>query len=144
MKSSWILASALAGTLAITGSAVRATQDGPNRDFGLFIADQLRAHSEQLFGFSHPLRESSVGPYDGADNTKAIEVADGLSVSLVSSSVASATDQIALWPDDDRPRYLFVCDEETSNPAVQRVDLSRPPASNSTTIVTGLLSCDPV
>jgi len=144
MKSSWIFASAVAGALAVAGSAGRATEDGPNQDFGLFIAEQLRAHSEQLFGFSHPLRESSVGPYDGADNTKAIDVAQGLSVSLVSSSVASATDQIALWPDDDRPRYLFVCDEETSSPAVQRVDLSKPAASNATTIVTGLLSCDPV
>src|SRR5215831_6861986 len=56
----------------------------------------------------------------------------------------SAADQIAMWPDDENPKYLFVCDEETSNPAVQRVDLSKPPASNATTIVTGLISCDPV
>jgi len=42
-------------------------------------------------------------------------------VSLVSRSVASAADQIALWPDSDHPTHLFVCDEETSNPAVQRV-----------------------
>jgi secreted PhoX family phosphatase len=33
---------------------------------------------------------------------------------------------------------------ETSDPAVQRVNLSAPPGSNATTIVTGLLSCDPV
>src|SRR6476469_10583488 len=49
-----------------------------------------------------------------------------------------------MWPNDDNPQFLFVCDEETSTPAVQRVDLSRPPASNATTIVTGLSSCDPV
>jgi hypothetical protein len=137
--------SALAGGLtAAVLLAARARAEGPTVDFGLFVADQLRAHSEQLFGFIHPLGESSVGPYDGADNTRAIEVAHGLTVSLVSSSVASAADQIALWPNDDHPRYLFVCDEETSIPAVQRVDLSKPPASNATTIVTGLLSCDPV
>ena len=65
-------------------------------------------------------------------------------MSLVSSTVASAADQIALWPDDDHPTHLFVCDEETSNPAVQRVDLSRPANANATTIVTGLTSCDPV
>ena len=46
--------------------------------------------------------------------------------------------------DNDHPKYLFVCDEETTNPAVQRVDLSKPAASNATTIVTGLSSCDPV
>src|SRR4030095_2991195 len=110
----------------------------------LFIAEQLRAHSEQLFGFTHPLRESVLGPYGGAGNTKAIDGAHGLTVSLVSSAVASATDQIAMWPDDENPTHLFVCDEETSNPAVQRVNLSQPPGSNVTTIVTGLLSCDPV
>ena len=65
-------------------------------------------------------------------------------MSLVSSSVASAADQIALWPDDDHPKFLFVCDEETTDPAVQRVDLSKPAGSNATTIVTGLVSCDPV
>jgi secreted PhoX family phosphatase len=135
---------AIAGSLAAALLAARPKADSPKTDFGLFIADQLRAHSQQLFGFSHPLAESALGPYDGADNTEAIQVASGLHVSLVSSSVASATDQIALWPNDDRPTHLFVCDEETSIPAVQRVDLSRPPGSNATTIVTGLSSCDPV
>jgi hypothetical protein len=109
MKSSWIFASALAATLAITGSAVRATQDGPNRDFGLFIAEQLRTHSEQLFGFSHPLRESSAGPYDGVDNTKAIDVAQGLNVSLVSSSVASATDRPNRHVAGRRSAAISVC-----------------------------------
>src|SRR5262249_10134042 len=32
----------------------------------------------------------------------------------------------------------------TSVPAVQRIDLSKPVGSNTTTIVTGLISCDPV
>src|SRR4029078_2671347 len=71
-------------------------------------------------------------------------VAPGLQVSLVSSVVASAADQIALWPNDEHPTHLFVCDEETSDPSVQRVDLSRPANANVTTIVTGLSSCDPV
>jgi secreted PhoX family phosphatase len=136
--------SVLAGGVAVAVLAARVTAESPKADFGLFIAEQLRAHSEQLFGFHDPLRRSALGPYDDADNTKAIEVAPGLHVSLVSSSVASATDQIALWPDDENPTHLFVCDEETSNPAVQRVDLSKPAGSNATTIVTGLVSCDPV
>jgi secreted PhoX family phosphatase len=118
--------------------------DHGRADFGAFVQSQLAAHSEQLFGFNRPLDESAPGPYDGPDNLQAIQVAPGLQVSLVSSSVASAADQIALWPDDDNPKFLFVCDEETSVPAVQRVDLSQPPATNATTIVTGLSSCDPV
>src|SRR5262249_50853514 len=115
-----------------------------DNDFGAFVADQLRAHTLQLFGFTAPLDESTLGPYDGPDNLQSIQVAPGLQVSLVSSSVASAADQIAFWPDDDRPTHVFVCDEETSNPAVQRVDLSGDPSSNATTIITGLSSCDPV
>jgi secreted PhoX family phosphatase len=122
----------------------RPAAQNPNTDFGTFVQEQLRAHSEQLFGFRHPLSESATGPYTGLDNTQAIEVADGLKVSLVSSSVASAADQIAFWPNDEHPTHVFVCDEETSNPAVQRVNLSGPPSSNATTIVTGLSSCDPV
>jgi len=122
----------------------RPAAQNPNSDFGSFVQDQLSAHSEQLFGFRHPLSKSALGPYTGLDNTHAIEVADGLKVSLVSSSVASARDQIAFWPNDDHPTHVFVCDEGTSNPAVQRINLSDPPNSNATTIVTGLSSCDPV
>jgi len=131
-------------SVAVVGMTSRAIATNPHVDFGSWVAEQLSAHSEQLFGFKHPLEESALGPYDGADNTQAIQVAQGLHVSLVSSSVASAADQIALWPDDDNPKFLFVCDEETSVPAVQRVDLSRPANANATTIVTGLISCDPV
>src|SRR5262245_43714962 len=140
----------LVGTcLLVIGFAVvvmtsRARAKNPNADFGTFVQSQLRAHSEQLFGIEQPLAQSALGPYDGPDNLQAIQVARGLKVSLVPSSVSSATDQIALWPDDENPRFLFVCDEETTDPAVQRVDLTKPPSSNATTIVRGLSSCDPV
>jgi secreted PhoX family phosphatase len=144
MQRTLIITGALAGALAIAAPIARPSADGVDDDFGSFIADQLRAHSQQLFGFSHPLAQSALGPYDAADNTKAIQVAQGLSVSLVSSAVASAADQIAMWPNDADPRYLFVCDEETTDPAVQRIDLRLPPSTNATTIVTGLSSCDPV
>src|SRR5262245_6038447 len=132
--------------LALVGLASRtiATHSHGDGDFGSFVADVLADRSEQLFGIGRPLEESALGPYDGADNLQAIKVAQGLHVSLVSSSVASAADQIALWPDDDHPKFLFVCDEETADPEVPRVDLSKPAASNATTIVKGLSSCDPV
>ena len=144
MFRSFVRSSLLVCGLAFVWMSARTFADNPHVDFGAWVQDQLSDHSEQLFGFRHPLEKSALGPYDGADNTKAIVVADGLTVSLVSSSVASAADQIAFWPDDEHPRYVFVCDEETSTPAVQRVDLTMPPGSNATTIVTGLSSCDPV
>src|SRR5882672_9379524 len=134
MRLSLIATCVIATGAAVVGLTSRMKADHPHRDFGSFIADQLSDHSEQLFGIKRPLDESALGPFDGPDNTQAIQVAPGLHVSLVSSSVASAADQIALWPDDDRPRFLFVCDEETTNPAVQRVDLSKPASNNATTI----------
>jgi len=109
----------------------------------MFVADQLRARAMELFGFHHPLDESAIGPFDGP-SVDALELAGGLKATLISSAVENAADQIAMWPDDEHPTHLFVCDEETSNPAVQRVDLSEPPSANATTIVTGLVSCDPV
>ena len=130
--------------LAVVGMTSRTQADHPRVDFGTFVQDQLNEHTEQLFGFKRPLDQSALGPYDGADNLQAIQLAPGLHASLVSSSVASAADQIAMWPDNDHPKFLFVCDEETSVPAVQRVDLSKPANNNATTIVTGLISCDPV
>jgi secreted PhoX family phosphatase len=131
------------GAVAVTSIAAATVINNPKEDFGAFVQEQLRAHSEQLFGFSHPLEESAVGPFDGP-SVNALALADGLKATLVSSSVHQSTDQIALWPDNNDPKYLFVCDEESSNPAVQRVDLSKPAGSNATTIVTGLSSCDPV
>src|SRR5712671_5399867 len=108
MRPSLLVSGVLVTGLAVVGMTSRMIASNPNLDFGRFVADQLAAHSEQLFGIRHPLEESAFGPYDGPNNTQAIQVADGLQVSLVSSSVASATDQIAMWPDDDNPRYLFV------------------------------------
>src|SRR2546425_2022955 len=118
--------------LALVWMSSRAMADNPRADFGTFVQRELSAHTEQLFGFKHPLAESALGPFTGVDNLQAIQVADGLKVSLVSSVVASAADQIAFWPDNDHPTHVFVCDEETSNPAVQRVDLSGPPNANAT------------
>src|SRR5262245_69421 len=144
MFRSWMRSGVLILLVAAGLMTARAGAKNPNIDFGSFVQQQLRDHSEELFGFRHPLSKSALGPYTGTDNTQAIQVADGLHVSLVSSSVASAADQIAFWPNNDHPTHVFVCDEETSTPAVQRVNLSGPPSSNATTIVTGLSSCDPV
>jgi hypothetical protein len=90
MLRSLIRSSVLIVFVAAVLMTVTARARNPRIDFGSFVQDQLRDHSEQLFGIRHPLSKSALGPYIGADNTQAIEVADGLRVSLVSSSVASA------------------------------------------------------
>jgi secreted PhoX family phosphatase len=135
----WVAAALLA---AVTVPVV--ANDDARADFGVFVQQALREHSQSLFGIQQPLSKSALGPYSGADSTAAIEVAKGLKVSLVSSAVAPTADMIALWPDDARPTHLFVCIEAGGNPSVQRVDLSQPANANATTIVTGLSSCDPV
>jgi hypothetical protein len=132
----------VAGVTALS-LAARPAAESHRADFGMFVAEQLRSHALELFGFHHPLEESAIGPFDGP-SVDALQLAGGLQATLISSAVENAADQIAMWPDDEHPTHLFVCDEETSNPAVQRVDLSKPPSSNATTIVTGLVSCDPV
>jgi len=138
----WISgAMALAAATAF-GVAPRVVAD-EDVDFGLQVQRELNHRSEKLLGTAS-LRQSALGPYTAADSTQAIQVAPGLHVSLVSSAVHSSADMIALWPDDRHPTHLFVCDEGSSNPAVQRVDLSQPAASNAVTILTGIVSCDPI
>jgi hypothetical protein len=130
--------------LTFVGAAARVVADSDRRpDFGAFVQSLLRDQSEELFGIGRPLDHSAVGPFDGP-SVDALDLAHGLKATLISSAVENAADQIAMWPDDDHPTHLFVCDEETSVPAVQRVDLSKPADSNATTIVTGLQACDPV
>ena len=135
---SCVVVAAAAGVLG-----PRALADG-DIDWGLFVQKSLNDRSEQLFGIGSPLQASALGPYTAADSTNAIEIADHLQVSLVSSAVHFSADQIVLWPADTHPTDLFVCDESSSNPAVQRISLSGNPASNATTILTGVISCDPI
>src|SRR5215831_21272438 len=110
MRPSLLVSGVLVTGLAVVGMSTRMTAGHPHKDFGSFVQDLLSEHSEQLFGIERPLEESALGPYDGPDNLQAIQLAHGLHASLVSTSVASAADQIAMWPDDENPRYLFVCD----------------------------------
>jgi secreted PhoX family phosphatase len=141
-KAVWI-SCAVAAAAAALSVGPRVTADGET-DFGLSVQRELNERSEQLLGIGRPLSNSALGPFTDADSTQAIAVARGLRVSLVSSAVHFSTDQIVLWPNDNHPTHLFVCDESSSNPAVQRVDLSLPPASNATTILTGIVACDPI
>lgn len=148
MLHSIVRASLVAGVILALSSQPAANGPGrghdPGRpDFGTFVQSQLEAFSQPLFGIGRPLRNSAIGPFDGPSSS-ALELAKGLRATVVSTSVHFSADQIALWPDDAHPRYLFVCDEESTDPAVQRVDLSKPPGANATTIVKGIEACDPV
>jgi len=143
-KAVWVsgaIALAAAAAIGIGGSRLIADEDGG--DFGLRVQRELNDRAAKLLG-ADSLSRSALGPYTAADSTQALFVARGLRVSLVSSAVHFSTDQIGLWPDDRHPTHLFVCDESSSNPAVQRVDLSLPPASNASTILTGIVACDPI
>jgi secreted PhoX family phosphatase len=141
-KVCWI-SFAVAAAAAALGFGPRLFANG-DVDWGLLVQRQLSERSDQLFGVGAPLSKSALGPYTAADSTNAIKVADGLHVSLVSSAVHFSADQIVLWPDDSHPTHLFVCDELSTNAIVQRIDLSLPPESNATTIVSGLVGCDPI
>jgi len=143
MYRSFVRAGLVIAALAVVGDGARLAADSGRADFGAFVQSLLRDHSEELFGIGRPLDHSAVGPFDGP-SVDALDLAGGLEATLISSSVENAADQIAMWPDDNHPTHLFVCDEETSVPAVQRVDLSKPAGSNATTLVTGLVACDPV
>ncbi len=145
MKTSLWISAAVIGTAVAAGIALGPGlgADG-DLDWGLLVQRQLNERSQLLFGVRSPLSRSALGPYTDADSTKAIRVAEGLKVSLVSSAVAPLADQIVLWPSDLRPTHLFVCIEASTNATVQRIDLSQPPNTNATTILSGLASCDPI
>jgi secreted PhoX family phosphatase len=143
MKASSLCLSGFVSAAAVLSLTHGLVADEPV-DFGLFVEHQLNARSEQLFGIVGPLQQSALGPFTGANSAEAVTVAQSLQVSVVSTAAHFSADQIAFWPDDDNPQFLYVCDESSSNPAVQRIDLSKPANANATTIVTGLSECDPV
>ncbi len=144
MKHTAVWISSLAAIVATAVMGGRVIADEGERDFGRFVERQLRASSEALFGVGRPLSTSALGPYAAPDSAASIELARGLHATLVSSATHALADMIAPWPDDEHPRFLFVCDEAGGNPSVQRVDLSRPANANATTILTGLAACDPI
>jgi secreted PhoX family phosphatase len=117
-------------------------------DFGLFMADQLRAHSSQMFGITGPLDSSSTKSVTAsvaeADPTALVTVAKSLGVRVVTAAPNAGAnfDMIALWPNDSAPTHLIICNEEgTAKPGVQRVSIAD---GTVETILSGTTSCDPV
>ncbi len=129
-----------AGILAGAGVAVA----GGGFDVGLRRDAGLRSQSEDLFGVGKPLVESSTAAVDKAtavaDPTKLVTLAKGLKARVVSTTAGTRTDQMAFWPNSDKPTYLISCNEEGPTRAgVQRISIATGVAE---TIVTGTNSCD--
>jgi hypothetical protein len=106
----------------------------------------LQLGSRQFFGFGKPVPQSASTPSNTEPGDKAVEVAQGLSVRLVSDKVGENADMIALWPDDKAPTHAIICNEIDGTVAgaaasIQRVRLSDGQVSD---IAFGLVSCDPV
>src|SRR5215470_11835327 len=115
MRSTFITCTCAAGLAAAFVVAAHAFGFG---DFGLFRDQQLEAHSEQMFGIVSAVPASStesVGATDAnADPTSLITVAKGHRVHVVTAqpNAGANLDQIALWPNDQRPTHLIVANEE--------------------------------
>src|SRR4029453_7495710 len=143
MRKVFLLAAAGLVGLAHTAAA------GDGFDFGAWRDWQLRAASQHLFGFHHPLAESSTESVDqataGGDPTSLAKGAGGLGVRVVTSDADACTniDMIAFWPNDSHPTHLIVCNEvdDTTLPGVQRVRLSD---GHVETILRGTTAGDPV
>jgi secreted PhoX family phosphatase len=131
--------SVIAVTAGIAGAA--------DVDFGLFVQSKLADQSRKNFGFNGPLDASSTRSISQAeaqaDPTKLATVAHSLQVRVVSAGVAPPVlDMAALWPNTEDPEWLIQCNEEgTGDPGVVRINIA---TGESTTIVTGTTSCDPV
>ena len=133
---------AFAIALAIGATAAVAKFD---LGFGVERDQDLAKNSEKLFGVGKPLAESSTASITQAeaqaDPTKLATLAKKLKARVVTTQGPAVDDQISLWPNDEHPTHLIVCNEQgTTAPGVVRIDLA---TGSVATIVTGTTSCDP-
>ena len=129
-----------AGAALIAGAAFGLSK----ADFGYATQKLLASQSQALFGFGRPLDHELKADFSGPGD-QAVELAKGLTATLVSSSVGEDADMIALWPNDDAPTDAIICNEITGNTpgspgTLQRVHLAD---GAVTDIAFGLVSCDP-
>jgi hypothetical protein len=126
-------------------------------DFGKTAESILKSSSMSLFGIGAPLTGSapkSVANFRNPTQAASAQVllAEGLTASYVTRSVANAADMLAFWPNDSTPTHLIFCIEggrETIgtngdgsaklNPSVQAVALA---GGEVHTILRGMSGCD--
>lgn len=140
-----LLTLSVAFGLMLSAFAPAASADQRRRDPGIDYQRDLIDHSEDYFGFGRPVAKAADTPSSTLPGPKAVEVARGLRVSLVSDMVGQNADQMALWPNDEKPEYAIFCNEingtSAGSPAtVQRVNLKTGEVSD---MVFGMRSCDP-
>lgn len=125
--------------------------DGHRRkalDFGLQSERLLALEAFKFFGVLRPLahssRESISAALANQSPTRLVTLAPGLKARVVTSSPALGAniDMMALWPNDQAATHIIACNEQgVGEPAVQRIRLSDGAVE---TMLTGLISCDPV
>jgi len=141
VKKKWIVI--VAGVVALALIAAAALAAG---DFGTFRDQQLDAQSAKLYGVGGTLASSSSQQVSAGEASahplKLASLAGTLRARVVTSGVAAPViDMMALWPNDQAPTQLIVCNEEgTSAPGLQRIDIATGAAA---TILTGTNTCDP-
>jgi hypothetical protein len=141
-KATTVIALVVALGIGLVGSALAGL------DFGLEVQDLLASKSNPLFGVGKPIGASCRASIDaataGADPTALVTLAKGLSASVVTSAddAGAIIDMIALWPDDENPEWLIVCNEgDPDEPGVQRIEIA---TGEVQTILTGTSACDPI
>src|SRR5262245_19655487 len=131
----------------IVALAASTSLPAADKDFGQTVENLLAARSKQLFGVGKPLEHSSsesiTQQQAQADPLLLVTLAGGLSATVVTAGTAGSNlDQIALWPDDENPTWLIVCNEGgTSDPGLQRIEIA---TGNVATMLKGTTSCDGV
>jgi hypothetical protein len=130
--------------IAIAAIAAGSTFALSRQDPGAAYIHDLSAQSQSLFGFGHPLANAVSGAFNGPGD-QAVELAGGLTASVVSSTVGENADMIALWPNDQSPTDAIICNEIDGSVAgsaatVQRVHLAD---GVVTDMISGNVSCDP-
>jgi hypothetical protein len=134
----------IAAGVAIAAIAAGSTFALSRQDPGAAYIHDLSTQSQALFGFGHPLANAVSGGFAGPGD-QAVELAGGLSATVVSDAVGEDADMIALWPNDEAPTDAIVCNEiDGSAPGapatVQRVHLAD---GVVTDMISGNISCDP-
>jgi hypothetical protein len=130
--------------IAIAAIAAGSTFALSRQDPGAAYIHDLSAQSQALFGFGHPLDRAVSGAFTGPGD-QAVQLAGGLTASIVTDKVGAVADMIALWPNDATPTDAIVCNEiDGSTPGsaatVQRVHLAD---GAVTDMISGHISCDP-
>jgi hypothetical protein len=138
-RARWLLMGTISAAL-LAGAAYAAGRADPGLDY----LDQISAQSQALFGFGHPLDSAVSGSFSGPGD-QAVELAKGLTATVVTDRDGENADMIALWPNDTAPTDAIVCNEidgsvAGSGATVQRVHLAD---GVVTDMISGHVSCDP-